>query len=39
MPPKAKRLDVCMLGRFTKLLNAAEEVSVDRVIDAFSDGI
>ncbi|KAK1663953.1 hypothetical protein QYE76_052112 [Lolium multiflorum] len=27
------------IGRFTKLLNAAEEVSVDRAIDAFSDGI
>jgi hypothetical protein len=24
---------------FTKLLNAAEDVSVDRAIDAFSDGI
>ncbi|KAK1662699.1 hypothetical protein QYE76_050858 [Lolium multiflorum] len=27
------------IGRFTKLLNAAEDVSVDRAIDAFSDGI
>ncbi|KAK1649456.1 hypothetical protein QYE76_067261 [Lolium multiflorum] len=27
------------VGRFTKLLNAAEDVSVDRAIDAFSDGI
>ncbi|KAK1650152.1 hypothetical protein QYE76_067957 [Lolium multiflorum] len=26
------------IGRFTKLLNAAEDVSVDRAIDAFSDG-
>ncbi|KAK1629247.1 hypothetical protein QYE76_003562 [Lolium multiflorum] len=27
------------IGRFTKLLNAAEDVSVDREIDAFSDGV
>ncbi|KAK1644128.1 hypothetical protein QYE76_061933 [Lolium multiflorum] len=27
------------IGRFTKLLNAAEDVSVDRAIDAFSDGV
>jgi hypothetical protein len=27
------------IGRFTKLLNAAEDVFVDREIDAFSDGI
>jgi hypothetical protein len=27
------------IGCFTKLLNAAEDVSVDRAIDAFSDGI
>jgi hypothetical protein len=27
------------IGRFTKLLNAAEDVSVDRAIDAFSDDI
>ncbi|KAK1602749.1 hypothetical protein QYE76_016411 [Lolium multiflorum] len=27
------------IGRFTKLLNAAEDVSVNRAIDAFSDGI
>ena len=27
------------IERFTKLLNAAEDVSVDRAIDAFSDGI
>lgn len=27
------------IGRFTKLLNAAGDVSVDREIDAFSDGI
>jgi hypothetical protein len=27
------------IRRFTKLLNAAEDVSVDRAIDAFSDGI
>jgi hypothetical protein len=27
------------IGRFTKLLNATEDVSVDRAIDAFSDGI
>ena len=27
------------IGRFTKLLNAAEDVSVDREIDAFSDSI
>jgi hypothetical protein len=27
------------IGRFTKLLNAAEDVSVHRAIDAFSDGI
>jgi hypothetical protein len=27
------------IGRFTKLLNAAEDVSIDRAIDAFSDGI
>jgi hypothetical protein len=27
------------IGRFTKLLNAAEYVFVDREIDAFSDGI
>ncbi|KAK1685641.1 hypothetical protein QYE76_046489 [Lolium multiflorum] len=27
------------IGRFTKLLNAAKDVSVDRAIDAFSDGI
>jgi hypothetical protein len=27
------------IGRFTKLLNAAEDVSFDRAIDAFSDGI
>jgi hypothetical protein len=27
------------IGRFTKLLNAAEDVFVDRAIDAFSDGI
>jgi hypothetical protein len=27
------------IGHFTKLLNAAEDVSVDRAIDAFSDGI
>ncbi|XP_071681806.1 uncharacterized protein [Lolium perenne] len=27
------------IGMFTKLLNAAEDVSVDRAIDAFSDGI
>ena len=27
------------LSRFTKLLNAAEGVSPDRAIDAFSDGI
>ncbi|KAK1611617.1 hypothetical protein QYE76_035290 [Lolium multiflorum] len=27
------------IGRFTKLLNAAEDVSVDRAFDAFSDGI
>jgi hypothetical protein len=27
------------IGRFTKLLNTAEDVSVDRAIDAFSDGI
>ncbi|KAK1683241.1 hypothetical protein QYE76_044089 [Lolium multiflorum] len=27
------------IGRFTKLLNAAEDVSVDRVIDAFSNAI
>lgn len=27
------------IARFTKLLNAAENVSVDRAIDAFSDGI
>ncbi|KAK1677021.1 hypothetical protein QYE76_037869 [Lolium multiflorum] len=27
------------IRRFTKLLNAAEDVSIDRAIDAFSDGI
>jgi hypothetical protein len=27
------------IGRFTKLLNVVEDVSVDRAIDAFSDGI
>ena len=27
------------IGRFTKLLNAAEDVSIDKAIDAFSDGI
>jgi hypothetical protein len=27
------------IGRFTKLLNAAKDVSVNRAIDAFSDGI
>ncbi|KAK1619255.1 hypothetical protein QYE76_024772 [Lolium multiflorum] len=27
------------IGRFTKLLNAAEDVSVDRAIDAFSDAV
>ncbi|KAK1649261.1 hypothetical protein QYE76_067066 [Lolium multiflorum] len=27
------------IGRFTKLLNTVEDVSVDRAIDAFSDGI
>jgi hypothetical protein len=27
------------IRRFTKLLNVAEDVSVDRAIDAFSDGI
>ncbi|KAK1698062.1 hypothetical protein QYE76_014759 [Lolium multiflorum] len=27
------------IGRFTKLLNAAEDVSIDRAVDAFSDGI
>jgi hypothetical protein len=27
------------IGRFTKVLNAAEDVSIDRAIDAFSDGI
>jgi hypothetical protein len=27
------------IGHFTKLLNAAEDVYVDRAIDAFSDGI
>jgi hypothetical protein len=27
------------IGRFTKLVNAAEDVSIDRAIDAFSDGI
>ncbi|KAK1669586.1 hypothetical protein QYE76_057745 [Lolium multiflorum] len=27
------------IGRFTKLLNTAEDVSVDRAIDAFSDGV
>jgi hypothetical protein len=27
------------IEHFTKLLNAAEDVSIDRAIDAFSDGI
>jgi hypothetical protein len=27
------------IGRFTKLLNATENVSIDRAIDALSDGI
>jgi hypothetical protein len=27
------------IGRFTKLLNATEDVSIDRAIDAFSDGV
>jgi hypothetical protein len=27
------------IGRFTKLLNAAKDVSVDRAINAFNDGI
>jgi hypothetical protein len=27
------------IGMFTKLLNAVEDISVDRAIDAFSDGI
>ena len=27
------------IGRFTKLINAAEDISVDRAIDAFNDGL
>jgi hypothetical protein len=27
------------IGHFTKLLNTSEDVSIDRAIDAFSDGI
>jgi hypothetical protein len=27
------------IGRFTKILNAAKDVSVDRAINAFNDGI
>jgi hypothetical protein len=27
------------IGRFTKLLNAVEDDSIDRAINAFSDGI
>jgi hypothetical protein len=36
MPRESMR---AYIGRFTKLLNAAEDVSIDRAIDAFSDGI
>jgi hypothetical protein len=36
---KPKELMHSYIGRFTKLMNAAEDVSVDRAIDAFSDGI
>ncbi|KAK1617433.1 hypothetical protein QYE76_022950 [Lolium multiflorum] len=36
---KPKESMRAFIGRFTKLLNAAEDVSVDRAIDAFSDGI
>ncbi|KAK1612933.1 hypothetical protein QYE76_036606 [Lolium multiflorum] len=36
---KQKESKRAYIGRFTKLLNAAEDVSVDRAIDAFSDGI
>jgi hypothetical protein len=36
---KPKEAMRAYIGRFTKLLNAAEDVSVDRAIDAFSDGI
>ncbi|KAK1610947.1 hypothetical protein QYE76_034620 [Lolium multiflorum] len=36
---KQKESMCAYIGRFTKLLNAAEDVSVDRAIDAFSDGI
>jgi hypothetical protein len=36
---KPKESMLSYIGCFTKLLNAAEDVSMDRAIDAFSDGI